>query len=130
MRPSIWLDVSFNVYRSGLALVQALAYTIPASTLDGEARPRRLAVQRAWVQQEEGRGVTRAGENTERREMLVYALTLEDVGALFEAVSTGRPLTLAVTPWDERRETILKGVAALSDKNRADTTACLEALVN
>ena len=127
---SLWMDLSFNVYASGVALVQAIAYEMPPSTYEGEAKPRRLSVQRAWVKPRDESGTTRLGENTEARDTLIYALTLEDAIRLFGAVAAAEPLAIGMRPWGEPREWLFEGIAELPDGARAEIATCLAALVN
>ena len=46
--PSSWFDLSVNLFRRGIALVQAVAYEMPKSGT-GESRPARAPVQSAWI---------------------------------------------------------------------------------
>lgn len=127
---SVWLDVSVNVYRPGVAVVQAIAYEISPPRYEERSPPQRLKVQRAWVRPENAPRTSRLGENTEAREALVYGVTLDDAAALFEAVATGNPVALGVRPWGRPRETVLGGRVTLGDDTRGRIADCLEALVN
>jgi hypothetical protein len=123
---SSWFDVSFNVFRRGIALVQSIAYEIRRSEYDGESRPSRVPVQSTWLAATETGA--RVGENTERRETLFYRLLVDDVLALFEAVASGRPLTLGIKRWGEGVDTVYTGTAVLDMDSRQKIGACLGAL--
>ena len=124
---SSWFDVSFNVFRRGIALVQSIAYEIKRSEYDGESRPSTVPVQSTWLTATEVGA--RLGENTERRDTLVYRLLVDDVLALFEAVATGRPVTLGIKRWGEVMDTVYTGTAVLDVDSRQKIGACLGALV-
>ena len=127
---SVWVDLSVNVWASGAALVQAIAYEMPPSTYDKETRPVRVPIQRAWVKPRDAPGSTRLGENLEARDGLVYRITLDDATRLFEAIATGKPLAIGMRPWGVRREWVFEGAAQLSGAARDSLRACLGALVN
>lgn len=127
---SIWMDVSFNVYETGIALVHATAYRIALADYDAEGRPERISMQRAWLKPSGSDRSTRLGENTEARDALLYAVALDDAGGLFEAVANRRPITVALRAWGEPREWVLEGVAELPETARAEIATCLSALVN
>ena len=127
---SVWVDLSVNVYRRGIALVQAIAYEIAPPRYEETSRPQRLRVQRAWVKPESAAGTTRLGENTEALETLVYGLTLDDAAALFAAVAAGDPIAVGVRAWGRPRETLIAGRVTLNDDTRARIADCLNALVN
>ena len=127
---SLWLDVSVNVYRQGVALVQAIAYEIQPPRYEPETRPERIAVQRAWIKPEDAAGSTRLGETTEMRDALVYRVTLDDATAVFEALAAGRPLAIGIRGWGRPREAVVGGPVALSDDTRARIADCFSALVN
>jgi hypothetical protein len=122
---SSWFDVSFNVFRRGIGLVQSIAYEMRRSEYDGESRPSRVPVQSTWVTATTAG--TRLGENTERRDALVYRLLVDDVLALFEAVATGRPVTIGIKRWGESADTVYTGTAALDVDSRQKISACLGA---
>ena len=124
---SSWFDVSVNVFRQGVGLAQSIAYEIKRSEADdGESRPARVPVQSTWLKATEGR--TRLGENTERRESLVYTLLVDDVLALFEAVATGRPVTLGIKRWGQLTDAVYTATPALTDDSRNEISACLAKL--
>jgi hypothetical protein len=120
---SAWFDVSFNVFRDGVALAQSYAYEFRRSEYDGEARPARVPVQSAWLRAP--RGPTRLGENTERRDTLVYRLVLDDAVALFEALAVGETVTIGIKRWDQRSAAVYAGKPALSDEGRQRIADCL-----
>ena len=127
---SIWLDLSFNVYRRGPALVQAIAYDMQPSRYGDEVQPNRIAVQRAWVKPRSAGGSTRLGENTQTRDAVVYAVTLDDAAALFQASASLQPIVVGVRAWNEQREWVFEGTPVLTDPGRAQLADCLTALVN
>ena len=123
---SAWFDVSFNVFRDGVALAQSYAYEFRRSEYDGEARPARVPVQSAWM-----RGTqrsTRLGENTERSDTLVYRLVLDDAVALFEALAAGDTVTIGIKRWDQRAASVYAGKPTLSDEGRQQIADCLARL--
>jgi hypothetical protein len=127
---SIWIDVSLNVYTNGAGVVQAIAYALAPSAYEGENRPERVSMQRAWVKPRESIASTRLGENVEARDSVVYAVTLDEAGRLFQAVATGQALVIGLRAWDEPREWTFSGTAELTGDARADIGACLASLVN
>ena len=127
---SRWFDVSFNVFRRGIAIVQAIGYEMPAPPRNLDARPERVAVQRAWLKAEAAEGATRSGENVEARDSLVYAVTVDDAAALFGAVAERRRLLIGLRAWGRRSETVYVGDVELADEHRQSLATCLEALVH
>ena len=127
---SMWFDVSFNVYRRGFALVQAIAYEMPPPRYEEESRPKRVAVQRAWLKPQNADGSTRLGETTEVRETLVYPVTLDEAARLFQAVAAGEPLLIGFRAWGQARESVFGGTASLGADGRDRLAACFNALVN
>jgi hypothetical protein len=125
--PSSWFDVSFNVFRRGIALAQAVAYEMPRSAA-GESRPSRVAVQSAWIAA--GTASAKLGENVERRESLVYSLALEDAVSLFDAAAQGTPLRLGLKTWGQRTATIHEGVASLNRDARDRIADCVGRLTD
>jgi hypothetical protein len=123
---STWIDVSFNVFRRGIALAQAIAYEIRRSDLEGDSQPARVPLQGAWLRTSDAS--PRLGENAERQETLVYALRLDDALALFEAVARSEPVTVGVKRWDERTDSVYSGRAEIADDARERLAACLGAL--
>lgn len=123
---SSWFDVSFNVFRRSVGLVQSMAYEIRRSEYDGESRPDRVSVQSTWITASDAGG--RLGENIERRDTLVYRVLVDDVLALFEAVATGRALTLGIRRWGEREDRVHSAIASLDTDSRRQVAACLGAL--
>jgi len=123
---SSWFDVSFNVFLRGVGLVQSLAYELRRSEYDGESRPERVPVQSTWLTASEAGG--RVGENVERRDTLVYRLLVDDVFALFEAVATGRTMTLGIRRWGEREDRVHSAMASLDANSRQKIASCLGAL--
>ena len=124
---SSWFDVSVNVFRRGVGIAQSIAYEIKRSEADdGESRPARVPVQSTWLKATGGS--TRQGENTERRESLVYTLLVDDVLALFEAVGSGQPVTLGIRRWGERTDTVYTGTPVLSSDSRDRMSTCLASL--
>jgi hypothetical protein len=120
---SAWFDVSFNVFRGGVALVQSYAYELRRSNYDGDARPARVPVQSAWLKAPQGSA--RLGENTERRETLVYPLVLDDALALFRALAAGEKVTVGIKRWDQRSVSVYAGTPELSDEARQRIADCL-----
>ena len=123
---SAWFDVSFNVFRGGMALAQSYAYELKRSDYDGEARPARVAVQSAWLKGPQR--PARLGENTERRDTLVYSLALDDAVALLRALADGETVTIGIKRWDERAAVIYAGKPALSEDGRRRIADCLARL--
>jgi hypothetical protein len=124
---SAWFDVSFNVFRRGVALAQSIAYEIKRSSYDGDARPARVAVQSAWLKAPQG--AARLGENTERRDTLVYPLVLDDALGLFRALAAGEPLTVGIKRWDQRNAAVYAGKPVLTSEARQEIGNCLARLV-
>ena len=122
-----WFDVSFNVFRRGVALAQSIAYEIRRSTFDGDARPARVPVQTTWLKA--SRSSARLGENAERRETLVYALAMDDAIALFEALASGETLTVGLKRWDQRSASVYAGAPELAAEDRRTLQSCLDRLV-
>jgi hypothetical protein len=123
---STWFDVSFNVFRRGIALAQSIAYEIRRSAYQGDSRPARVAVQSTWLKV--GDGSARLGENTERRETLVYTLVLDDALALFEAVASGRPVSVGIKRWGQPTASVYAGAPELTSETREQIAACLARL--
>lgn len=124
---SSWFDVSFSVFRRGIGLAQSIAYELRPSGYDGESRPARVPVQSTWVKAAEGSA--RLGENTERRDSLIYTLLLEDVLSLFEALASGQPLVLGIKRWGQLVDSVHTGAPVLTSDSRERVSACLERLV-
>ena len=124
---SSWFDVSFNVFRRGFGLAQSIAYEMRRSGYEGEGRPARVPVQSTWLKTA-AEGSARLGENTERNESLVYRLVIDDVLALFEAVASGRPVTLGIRQWGQRVDAVYTGTPILTADSRQEITACLAGL--
>ena len=120
---SAWFDVSFNVFRGGYALAQSYAYEFRRSEYDGEARPARVPVQSAWLKAPQGSA--RLGENSERRDTLVYPLVFDDALALFQALAAGQPVTVGIKRWDRRAASVYAGTPALSEEGRQRIAECL-----
>jgi hypothetical protein len=124
--PSSWFDVSFNVFRRGVALAQSYAYEMRPSAYDAESRPERVPVQSTWLAVADG--AVRRGENTEQRDSLVYALVVDDALSLFQALAEGRPLRLGIKRWDQRDDTVYSGAPTLSGDTRNRIGDCLASL--
>lgn len=123
---SSWFDLSFNVFRRGVGLVQSIAYELRRSEYDGESRPERVPVQSTWLTAAEAG--SRSGENIERRDTLVYRILVDDVLALFEAIATGRPMTLGIRRWGEREDRVHSATASLDVDSRQKIASCLSGL--
>lgn len=121
--PSAWFDVSFNVFRGGHALVQSYAYELRRSEYDGEARPAQVPLQSAWLKAPQG--AARLGENTERRDTLVYSLVLDEAVALFQALAAGEPVTVGIKRWDRRRAAVYAGKPELTEEGRRRIAECM-----
>jgi hypothetical protein len=124
---SSWFDVSFNVFRRGFGLAQAIVYEIRPSGYEGDARPATVAVQSTWLKATD-EGSARLGENTQRRDALVYSLVVDDVLSLFEAVARARPISLGIRRWGQRVDAVYTGVPSLGDDARKQITSCLAGL--
>jgi hypothetical protein len=124
---SAWFDVSFNVFRRGVGLAQSFVYEMKRSGHEGEGRPARVPVQSTWLKAAD-EASARLGENTERRDSLVYTLLIDDVLSLFEAVGRGRPVMLGIRQWGQRVDAVYSGVPVIGDGAREQITACLAAL--
>lgn len=128
---SVWLDLSINVYRRGVAIVQALAYEIDRPRYEvPETPPQRVPVQRAWIKSQAAAGSTRLGETTEVRDSLVYRVTFDDAAAVLQAVASDQAIAMGVRPWGRPRETVLAGHVTVRNDSRARIADCLTALVN
>jgi hypothetical protein len=123
---SSWFDVSFNVFRRGIALAQSFSYEIRPSGDEGDSTPKRVPVQSTWLSGAEG--TVRRGENTEQRESLVYALGLDDALSLFEALAQGRPLRVGIKRWAQREDAVYTGAPELSSESRSRIGECLAGL--
>ena len=128
--PSRWLDVSLNVFRRGVGVVQAITYEMPRSRYDSESRPERVGIQRVWLKPDEEAGSTRLGENTEARDTLVYTVTLDEAAGLFRSVAGGRRLQVGLRAWGRPRETVYAGSVEMDENTRAQLETCMAALVN
>ena len=126
---SSWFDVSFNVYRRDIAIVQAIGYQIPQPQYDTESRPERVAMQRAWLKVEAAGGLTRLGENIAVRDSVIYTVTVDEAASLFAAVAKGQRLAVGMKRWGQAQETVYAGAPNLDDDTRRQVGACLEALV-
>jgi hypothetical protein len=124
--PSFWFDVSFNMFRRGIALAQAVAYEMPRSGLAGDSRPSRVAVQSAWIAA--GTGSAKLGENAERQESLVYGLAVDDAVSLFDAAAHGKPLRLGIKTWGQRTASVHEGALDLQPETRDRIADCLARL--
>lgn len=122
---SAWFDVSFNLFRRGYGVAQSIAYEVRQSE-DGTSRPARVPVQTTWIKATDGSA--RLGENIERRESLVYALVVEDVLALFEALAESQPLVLGIKRWGQRVDSIYTGTPILTADSRHRISVCLGGL--
>ncbi len=127
--PSSWFDASFNVYRQGPALVQAIGYEIAPPEFDEQTPPERVAIQRAWLKVEDATGTTRLGENAYVRDSLVYALTMDEAVALFAGLAKGKRFAIGVRRWGQREETVYVGTPQLDDEQRRELGTCLAGLV-
>ena len=123
---SSWFDVSFNLFRSGPGLAQSIAYEIKRSEYAGDSRPTQVPVQSTWLKVHDG--AARLGENTERRDTLVYTLLMDDVLALFEAVANGDPVTLGIKRWGQRTDVVYTGAPLISSDSRDRMSTCLAGL--
>ncbi len=123
---SSWFDVSFNVFRRGFGLAQSIAYEIRRSEYEGDSRPAKVPVQSTWLKVSDG--AARLGENTDRRDTLVYMLVIDDVLALFEAVANGDPVTLGIKRWDQRADAVYTGAPLITSDSRSRMSACLAEL--
>jgi hypothetical protein len=123
---SAWFDVSFNVFRRGIALAQSIAYEIRRSAYAGDSRPARVPVQSTWLKAADGRA--RLGENDQRRETLVYTLALDDALSLFEAVGSGRAVSIGIKHWGQPTDSVYTGAPELTAETREQIGECLARL--
>lgn len=123
---SAWFDVSFNIFGPGFGIAQSIAYEIRRSE-EGESRPARVPVQSTWLKASEGS--TRLGENTERRDSLIYTLLVEDVLSLFEAIANEQPLVLGIKRWGQRVDSVYTATPILNADSRSRISTCLAGLV-
>jgi hypothetical protein len=123
---SAWFDVSFNVFRRGVALAQSIAYEIRRSAYAGDSRPARVPVQSTWLKAADGRA--RLGENNQRRETLVYTLALDDALSLFEAVGSGRAVSIGIKRWGQPTDSVYTGAPELTAETREQIGECLARL--
>jgi hypothetical protein len=123
---SSWFDVSVNVFRRGFAVAQAIAYEMPRSTFDVEARPAQVPIQSAWIAA--GEGSAKLGESAERQASLIYTLAMDDAISVFDAAARGSPLTLGIKRWGQRSASVHGGAATLTHESRDRIAACLARL--
>jgi hypothetical protein len=123
---STWFDVSFNVFRRGVALAQSTAYEIRKSGYAGDSRPARVPVQSTWLRASGANA--KLGENIERRDTLVYTLVLDDALSLFEAVASGRAVSVGIKPFGQPADTVYTGAPELTTETRAQIGDCLARL--
>lgn len=123
---SSWFDMSFNAFRRGLGIAQAIAYEIKRSEFEGDSRPAIVPVQSTWLKA--GAGSTRLGENIERRDTLIYTMVMDDVLRLFEALANGESVTVGIRHWGQRVDAVYTGAPMLSTDSRHRISSCLEAL--
>lgn len=122
---SAWFDVSFNLFTRGFGVAQSIAYEIrPSDT--GTSVPVLVPVQSTWLRASEGS--TRRGENTERRDRLVFTLLAEDVLLLFEALANDQLLSVGVRRWGERVDSVYTAIPVLAGDSRSRISACLAGL--
>lgn len=124
--PSSWFDISFNVFKRGIALAHAVAYELRQSGVAGDSRPLRVPVQSAWIAA--GAGSAKLGENLERRESLVYSLAFEDAVSLFDAAAHGQPLRLGIKTWGQGSASVHGGTPDLSGDTRDRIADCVARL--
>jgi hypothetical protein len=122
---STWFDVSFNVFRRGVALAQSIAYEIRKSGA-GVSRPARVPVQSTWLRATGANA--KLGENIERRDTLVYPLVLDDALSLFEAVASGRVVSVGIKRFGQPSDTVYTGAPELTAEARAQIGECLARL--
>ena len=122
---SLWFDVSFNVFRGGVALAQAVAYEMPRSDA-GDSRPSRVPVQSAWIAA--GPASPKLGENAERKESLVYSLAFDDAVSLFDAAAQGMPLRLGLKTWGQQNASVHEGIPSLHAEARDRIADCVARL--
>lgn len=125
--PSTWFDVSFNVFRHGIALAQATAFEIRRADFTGESPTARVPLQSAWLRTANGNATL--GENNERADTLVYPLRDEAVFELFDAVARGQTLSVGVQRWGDRVDAVYSGAPVLTDQTREQIGECLEKLL-
>jgi len=123
---SSWFDVSFNVFRRGLGIAQSIAYEIRRSEFEGDSRPAMVPVQSTWLKAAEGGA--RLGENTERRNTLIYTMVMDDVLNLFEALAKGEAIAIGIKHWGQRVDAVYTGAPVLSIDSRQRISSCLEDL--
>ena len=123
---SFWFDVSVNLFRHGIGLVQAIAFEIRPSIDTPEGRPVIAPLESAWVQVSEAGA--RRGENVERQKSLIYTVLLDDVLATFEAVAEGRAVKLGIKRWNQTADIVYTAAPALSADSRDGIGRCLAAL--
>ena len=123
---SSWFDVSFNVFRRGVGIAQSIAYEIRRSEFEGDSHPSIVPVRSTWLKAAEGSA--RLGENTERRDTLIYTMVMDDVLVLFEALARGEPLTIGIKRWGQRVDAVYTGAPVLSIESRNRISTCLEDL--
>jgi hypothetical protein len=124
---SSWFDVSFNLFRRGIAIAQSIAYEIRRSDLDGDSRPVTAPVESTWLRARDG--PVRRGENLERKESLIYTILEDDALAVFEAVARGEIVTLGIKRWGEPADAVYSARAVLAGASRERIGTCLAALL-
>jgi hypothetical protein len=123
---SAWFDVSFNIFRRGVALAQSIAYEIRRLGYAGENRPSRVSLQSTWIKAADGNA--KLGENSDRRETLVYSLQFDDALSLFQALGSGRAVSVGIKRWGQAADTVYTGIPVLTSETREEIGACLERL--
>jgi hypothetical protein len=129
-RSSAWLDLSINVYRSGVGLVQTIVYDVPRPQFDVRTPPVRSALQSAWLRSEDMQGSTRRGENRERSDRLVYQVVIDELVPLFEAARTGQTIVFGVKSWNETTERVYSGKPRMSDESSYRLGLCLDMITS
>lgn len=123
---SSWFDVSFNIFRHGVGVAQAIAYEIRRSEFAGNSRPAIVPVRSTWLKA--GEGSARLGESSERGESLVYQMAIDDVLVLFAALANGEPVSLGIKRWGQRVDAVYVGAPVLSSDSRHRIGRCLDNL--
>lgn len=125
------IDMSFNIYRSGMALLKGGAVRIPLREAS-RGQVSNAPIDSFWMKIQSSRptkplhGHVMPAENPG---YLLYGEALDEVVKLFDGLADRTPLTLGVRLKAEGIDRIYAGVAQLSDADRAQHAQCLGDLI-
>lgn len=128
---TVVIDMSFNIYRSGMTLLKGGAVRI-ALREPSRGQASNAPIESFWMKAQSSRptkplhGHVMEAENPG---YLLYGETLPEVSKLFNGLVDGTPLTLGVRLKGESIDRIYSGIPRLSDADRAQHAECLGGLV-